>query len=208
MNPRSLVFGGVCTTLLFGAAALPAQERPTAPRTRAELFRFAELLDMAVGKVSRPSPFQLMGPSVVASGYLLPGYGAVFVLPPRALPATGVIVMRGPDGTQPVMGVYRRGPRPKPNQGQPVELPGPPEMQEIDRDMQQLESFVVAYAREAELQRREAEEQMERVAAELRMRFPQLEPPPTAPAAVTTATPSAPPPPAASAEPAPLPVPP
>jgi hypothetical protein len=212
VSPRSLVVGTACSTLLLCAAPartqVREQDRPATPRTRAELFHFAELLDLAVGRVSRPSPFQLMGPSIAASGYLLPGYGAIFVLPTRALPAAGVIVMQAPEGT-PVVGRLRRNPRLKPAPVAPVELPGPAELQGLDRDMQQIENLVVAYAREAELQSREAEEQMERMAAELRMRFPQLETPAAAPKAVPGATPPppAPAPPVAETAPVPVPVP-
>jgi hypothetical protein len=53
---------------------------------RLEIDRFAAALDAAVRRVSRPSPVLLAGRES-ARGYRLPGFGALFVLPPRALPS-------------------------------------------------------------------------------------------------------------------------
>jgi hypothetical protein len=54
--------------------------------SRAEMDSFAAALDAAVRRVSRPSPAMLAGREVPRA-YRLPGFGAFFVLPPRALPA-------------------------------------------------------------------------------------------------------------------------
>jgi hypothetical protein len=174
------------------------QDRPGA-RTRVELLRFAEVLELAAGKVSRPSPFQLMGPATGASSYLLPGYGAIFVLSARALPVEGgVIVMHeGPPGSQPVIEFWRRDGRrlQKPRDGRVrVEINGPPDLQALDRDIQQIESLVQAYSREAELASREAEKAFERVEREIRGRFPEEVPPvpPAAPAPPAAAPATAP----------------
>jgi hypothetical protein len=48
---------------------------------------FAAALDAAVRRVSRPSPALLAGRES-ARAYRLPGFGALFVLPPRVLPAS------------------------------------------------------------------------------------------------------------------------
>jgi len=193
VSAHRVVRGAFGLALAFSSSFAVAQDRPPGPRTRAELLRFAELLDYAVGQVSRPSPFQLMGPTTGASGYLLPGQGAIFVLPARALPDDTVIVMRqGAAGMPPVVGVVRRD-------GRRLKNPGPRE----DRDIEQIESVVLAYAQEADQARREAEQALERLAQEMRVRFPQppqaVPNPPAAPAAAPAA---------ASAEPAPAPAPP
>jgi hypothetical protein len=54
--------------------------------SRAEMDGFAAALDAAVRRVSRPSPAMLAGREIPRA-YRLPGFGALFVLPPRALPA-------------------------------------------------------------------------------------------------------------------------
>jgi hypothetical protein len=60
-------------------------------------------LEQAVGQVSRPAPGIVLGRVESARGYYLPGYGAVIVLTPRALPRPGnaFLVHRrsGPGGT-------------------------------------------------------------------------------------------------------------
>jgi len=53
---------------------------------RSELDGFAAALDAAVRRVSRSSPALLAGREG-ARGYHVPGFGALFVLPPRALPS-------------------------------------------------------------------------------------------------------------------------
>jgi hypothetical protein len=172
--------------LVLSSSFALAQDRPAGARTRAELLRFAELLDLAVGQVSRPSPLQLMGPTTGASSYLIPGHGAIFVLPARALPDDTVIVMQqGPDGRPPVVGVLRRD-------GRRLKTPS---RRDRDRDIQQIESVVEAYAQEAELAHREAEQAMERLAQEFRDRFPQPpQPRQAAPTPPVVGAPVAPPP--------------
>ena len=184
-RPAAVARGAFVWALALSGSAVFAQERPAGPRTRAELLRFAELLDLAVGQVSRPSPFQLMGPTTAASGYLLPGQGALFVLPARTLPDDTVIVMQeSSDGGPPVVGVVRRdGRRLKPTSPRAR-----------DREMQQM---VEAYAQEAELARREAEQALERIAEEIRVRFPQ--PPQPAQAPPVASAPVAPPAPSRAA---------
>jgi hypothetical protein len=199
--------GALVSALVVSSPFAIAQDRPAAPRARAELLRFAELLDYAVGQVSRPSPFQLMGPTTGASGYWVPGQGAIFVLPARALPDDTVIVMQDRDGGPPVVGVVRRD-------GRRLKLPNP---RERERDIQQIESVVEAFAQEADLAHREAEQALERLTQELRDRFPQARQPapappapgaPVAPPGPAQATPSAAAPRSAPAPPAAVPPPP
>jgi hypothetical protein len=64
---------------------LPLSASAQAPRgVRDELDALSGALDRAVRQVSRPAAFALAGRATQA--YALPGVGAVFVLPPRALP--------------------------------------------------------------------------------------------------------------------------
>jgi hypothetical protein len=56
----------------------------TARGSRAEMDSFAAALDAAVRRVSRPA---MLGARAAARAYRLPGFGALFVLPPRTLPA-------------------------------------------------------------------------------------------------------------------------
>ena len=65
------------TTLLAALIATPASaQQPGASEPRADLRRFAEVLETAVRKVSRPSPFQMLGMAGGARGYLLPVKGS------------------------------------------------------------------------------------------------------------------------------------
>jgi hypothetical protein len=194
-----------CGLALLASQSATAQGVPSS-NARGELSRFAELLEVAVGEVSRPSPFQVLGPAAAGSGYLVPGYGAIFVLPARMLPGDGgVIVMQeGQPGSQPVISVWRRDVRrlQKPKDGARArpEVPEVPELKDLDRDIQQIEGLVEAYSREAELASREAEKALERVAQEIRSRFPEMETPPSsvsaprppAPPATPVAAPAAP----------------
>jgi hypothetical protein len=70
--------GAVCVIVPGPSFGQP----PSDPRV--EIDGFAAALDAAVRRVSRPSPALLGGG---ARGYRLPGFGALFVLPPRALPS-------------------------------------------------------------------------------------------------------------------------
>ena len=180
----------IATYVGCGLALLASQsatgQAVQSPNVRGELLRFAELLEVAVGQVSRPSPFQVLGPAAAGSGYLLPGYGVVFVLSARAVPGDGgVIVMHdGQPGSQPAIRFWRRDGRRL-----------VPELKDLDRDIQQIEGLVEAYSREAERSSREAEKALERVAQEIRSRFPEMETPPfgvMAPAPPAPAAPSAP----------------
>ena len=77
--PLGLV-GAVCVL----APGLALGQPPSDPRS--EMDGFAAALDAAVRRVSRPSLALLAGREG-ARGYRVPGFGAFFVLPPRALPS-------------------------------------------------------------------------------------------------------------------------
>jgi hypothetical protein len=59
-------------------------------------------LDQSVEQVSRPNPSLVLAGALSCRGYLLKGYGVVFVLPPRRLP--GPAVMRAAGGRRGSMG--------------------------------------------------------------------------------------------------------
>ena len=80
---RAALNVAVAASLLAPAAA---SAQATSDTTRTEMDGFAAALEAAVRKVSRPSPAMLAGREA-ARCYRLPGFGAVFVLAPRVLPA-------------------------------------------------------------------------------------------------------------------------
>lgn len=76
------------TVALFLPSGLaPAQPAPAREAVRQDLDYMARALDGAVRRVSRASSAYVIGPGESCRGYLVPGYGAVFVLSPRVLPA-------------------------------------------------------------------------------------------------------------------------
>jgi hypothetical protein len=73
--------------LLAAFVLLPlATAAEEVPPSRADLEQFEWALDRAVRKVSRPSAAPLLGGAEACRGYHIHGYGALFVLAPRALP--------------------------------------------------------------------------------------------------------------------------
>jgi hypothetical protein len=136
------------------APAAPAEERARLPEGTESL----ELgLERAVARVSAPHARRLLGEAGTTRGYRLPGYGVVFVLPPRALsgePAT-LVLGGSAAGRAPRVQVRRR-----------FEVRAPePEAHEIEA----LERQVLMLQQEAEALRRAAEEDMERIAHDVRV---------------------------------------
>lgn len=85
----------LATALVLGSAPAPSQER-TDPREGLEAFEVS--LDQAVARVSRPSAAQAVLQGAACRGYHLKGYGAVFILPPQALPLQPRSARRRPAG--------------------------------------------------------------------------------------------------------------
>jgi hypothetical protein len=83
MRARPAVPGRILAALVLLPAAAAAQD---AAPSRGDLERFEWALDRAVRKVSRPSAAPLLGGAEACRGYHIGGYGALFVLAPRALP--------------------------------------------------------------------------------------------------------------------------
>lgn len=163
---------------------------------RGELEALEALLDKAVSQVSRPRVGLLAG-GESSRGYHLKGYGAVFVLAPRALPRPRkLFVVR--DGS----GRMRFGRDAEGLKGETQQLAPAArerEAEQRDRQLQVVVAEVEAFQREAEEARARAEEAFEEIAREMRVR---LAPPPPAPVA-----PPAPPAPVAEPAPAPPPAP-
>ncbi len=76
-------------TLVLLALALAAPSwAQTDAALRDQLEGFGEALDRAVQAVSRPGTLHVLSGEHTSRGFYLKGYGAVFTLPPRALPPT------------------------------------------------------------------------------------------------------------------------
>lgn len=74
------VVGAICALTPRATAGQPPTD------SRREMEGFAAALDAAVTRVSPPSPV-LVASRESARGYRLPGFGMLFVLPPRGLPS-------------------------------------------------------------------------------------------------------------------------
>ena len=160
---------------VLGLLAVPAFAQNPSSEIRLEIRRFGSVLEAAVRRVSRPSPMQAMGAYPRTRGFLIPGVGLVFVLPARFLPGDNrILVMR--NGQQPVAGVIRRegarDPRDRPVR---VELKTRPEAMALDQEIQEFERLAQVYSKEAELAGQEADRAMDRIAQELRFRFPEAD---------------------------------
>jgi hypothetical protein len=94
---RATTFAGASLAAFLLLHPWPSRADEPVPRIvgRGDLEAFEAQLDRAVAEVSRPAPGIVLGRSEAARGYHLRGYGAVFVLSPRALPRPGdVLVVR------------------------------------------------------------------------------------------------------------------
>ena len=164
-------------------------QRPPVPREALEALEAS--LDRAVGQVSRPAPGIVLGRAESARGYHLPGYGAVFVLAPRALPREGEVfafrARKAPAG------------RARPQFQTRVERGGEQRVvsPEVD-ELLAIEQQVLEFQREAEEARRSAELEFERLSRDLhnRLAAPPASPRPAgAPVAPVGASPTSPAPP-------------
>jgi hypothetical protein len=195
-----------------GGPSSPAQELT---RLRVDLRTMEVRLDEAAAKVSRVNAGFFLAGAASCRGYYLPGYGLVFILPPRDLPHGAPAVARGRPWP-PQVG----RPRPPGRAGMVVTVRGGGEASE--RELRALEEQVEAFQRESEQVRLAAEQALEEMSREMRARFALSPPPGSAPDAVIgpARTPSGPeasagapapsttdPPPSPAAPPPPPPVP-
>jgi hypothetical protein len=179
------------------AAGEKETRRPAAGRE--ELEAVEAVVARAVDRVSLPHAARLLGRVESARGYRLPGYGVVLVLTPRTLPGDEghIYVLRG-DGPR-----HRRlrvvAPRSTTGEATPAEADA--------EDVETLERQVLVLQHETEAARRAAEEEMERIVQDVRVRVaspsevhvevapaPVAPEPPSAPAAAAAPLPPAPPP--------------
>jgi len=169
------------------AAQEPGKGRAITPREGIEVLEAH--LARAVDRVSLASAARLLGRVDSARGYRLPGYGVVFVLAPRMLP--------GGEGQ-----VHRlRGGVPK---ARPARGDTGREEPEWSDDVETLERQVLLLQQETEATRRAAEEDMEHLVEDVRVRVaspsdvhvevheaPEASMPPPAPAPPEPAAPKA-----------------
>jgi len=117
-------------------------------------------LEDAVGQVSLPHAGILLGRANASRGYRLPGYGVVFVLTPRALlGGEAVFIVRG-KGHRPGPGIRIE---------RHVTHPGEGPHWEPER-VEELERKVLVLQHAAEAQRRAAEEDLDRIVEDVRVR--------------------------------------
>jgi hypothetical protein len=198
MSARFRAFGQALAALVVAAplAAAPqakpqAQAKPGAePKADATASRdgletLEARLDRAADRVSLPHAARLLGRAELARGYRLPGYGLVLVLTPRALPAgEGRVYVIGPDAK-----THRLHGEPRPKAaGQTVVV----HIDDSDRDgVETFERQVLVLQHETEAARVAAEEEMDRIARDVRVRIAPPAPPdaPTPPPAATPPSP-------------------
>ena len=159
MSSRHTLLGGaVLAALALGAGAEePRQARTAAAREGIEALEAQ--LSRAVDRVSLPHVARLLGRVESTRGYRLPGYGVVFVLAPRTLP--------GGEGHVYVL----RGGAPKHRRVR-VETRATGERDEtaLPDDVETFERQVLVLQHETEAARRAAEEEMEQLVQDVRVR--------------------------------------
>jgi hypothetical protein len=139
-------FRSLAVLLLFPAAFAQADD----PRADLEATQVA--LDRAVAEVSRPSVHFVLGGREATRAYRLKGVGAIFVLPPRALPSgerAGVFVLD------------RRAPGRAPRKLS----------KEQERELRAVQMQVEAMQRDADAMQQEAERALESVERNVRIRL-------------------------------------
>jgi len=171
------------------ATSVSAQAAAAQPVVREGLEALAAQLARAVDHVSLPHAARLLGRGESARAYRLPGYGIVLVLTPRALPGESGHVYFLQHSSRPKARKYRvEAPPP----GNPATLVVDVE---DDEGVETFERQVLVLQHETEAARRAAEEDMERIVRDVRIRVAPPAPPAEAPG--TPPAPHAPPPPSA-----------
>jgi hypothetical protein len=180
MTPRTCAVSVAVVTVLLAPAVAAPQAVEQDPRP--DLRTFEAALDRAVSEVSRVSMSPLLPGAQSCHGYHVPGYGAVFVLPPRAFPPNRRLSRS------------RYGPRSltqfvTPAQDLEPVAPGVPEKAEatdlrdggrargqkpgsdaVETELRRMEEQVEALQQDAEAANRVAEQQLEAIAIALRER--------------------------------------
>ena len=171
--------------LLALAPVSPAQQREgTGPvAAREGVAAFEARLARAVDRVSLPHAARLLGRVESARGYRLPGYGLVLVLTPRMLPG----------GEGQVYVLRRGGPKHRVRIEARQPSTGEPTWTVDDEQVETFERQVLVLQHETEAARSAAEEEMERMVEDVRVR---VAPPSPVRVEVHTAVPEAQAPPA------------
>jgi len=144
-----------------GRPGRPDVERPP---LRQRLEALEAHLERAVARVSLPHAGVLMGRIDATRGYRLPGYGILFVISPRALPGERSLRVE-------VGAALPRG-------GRAIGPPVPPVGGDWEEQhVEELERQVLVLQHVAEAERRAAEEDMERIVRDVRIRLAPLPPP-------------------------------
>lgn len=200
---KQSILAAVLVALAVPAAAEErAKSRTATPREGMEALE--SHLARAVDRVSMPHAARLLGRIESARGYRLPGYGVVFVLTPRMLPGGHdqiYVLQGGSPAHRRVHVVPRRPPTRDTAAGAD------------DEEIETFEKEVLVLQQESEATRRAAEEEMDRIVQDVRVRtappaevqveVQTMPEPPEPPAAPRT-----PPPPAPAETPLPPPPPP
>jgi hypothetical protein len=148
------------TTLLALAWPAAAQEKARPEAAREGIEAVEAQLARAVDRVSLPHAARLLGRAESARGYRLPGYGLVLVLTPRMLPG-GVGQVFVLHGGAPKHRVHVESRRPSTGQA---------EWTADDEQIQAFERQVLVLQHETEAARRAAEEDMDRLVEDVRVR--------------------------------------
>ena len=166
------------------AAASQERERGRSVAAREGIEAVEAQLARAVDRVSLPHAARLLGRAEAARGFRLPGYGLVLVLTPRMLPGGEgqVYVLRGDGPNHRHVRVESRRPS-----------AGEPSWTAADEQIETFERQVLVLQHETEAARRAAEEEMERLVEDVRVR---VAPPAEVRVEVRAAAPEPPAPPA------------
>jgi hypothetical protein len=184
------VLASLVLSLAVGATAARAQDAGS----RTELARLAAALEEAVGQVSAAAEVPVVGPGAGVRAIPLRGFGAVFVVPARALPSErSVIVLRRGGAATAIVHQTNEALAQREQAAMQARIAEQAAADQAraeprrakDRELETLELQAEMYQREAERARQEAERALESIARELRIRITEPSPParPAVPAA-------------------------
>jgi len=147
------------------ALALPAVaqegQKARSVAAREEIEAIEARLARAVDRVSLPHAARLLGRAESVRGYRLPGYGLVLVLTPRMLPGgEGRVYVLGGAPKHRRLHVESR----RPSTGEPA-------WKGDEEEIETFERQVLVLQHETEAARRAAEEEMERIVEDVRVRI-------------------------------------
>jgi hypothetical protein len=159
--PTRLALAALLAALVSPAAAAE-KEKPRPVAGREELEAVGATVARAVDRVSLPHAARLLGRVESARGYRLPGYGVVLVLTPRTLP-----------GDEGQIYVLHSGVPKHRRVRVETRRPGASAVSAGTSDEEAIETFerqVLVLQEETEAARRAAEEEMDRIVQDVRVR--------------------------------------